>query len=332
MPVKRTMLIKKKKAWHIDERHVTPESVYMSRRRFLISLGIGAIGAGAALWGCDNIFSGAGDKGGPGPVKTPTSHLYPAPRNPIFTVQRPLTPESVAANYNNFYEFSSGKKNILARMGGFRVRPWQVEVTGLVENPKVYDIDELVRMMELEERVYRFRCVEAWAMTVPWTGFPMRDFVKRMTPLSGARFVRFTSFYNPDVAPAQKKRFWLPWPYEEGLTMEEAVNELTMLVTGIYGHELPPQHGAPLRLITPWKYGFKSIKSIVRIEFTDKRPATFWNTLAPQEYDFTANVDPRVPHPRWSQEMERLITTGEWVKTRKFNGYEEFVRDLYRRL
>jgi sulfoxide reductase catalytic subunit YedY len=200
----------------------------------------------------------------------------------------------------------------------------------LVEKPHVFDIDDLVRALPLEERLYRFRCVEAWAMAVPWTGLPLRALIEKLQPLSSARFVRFVSFMNPDIAPNQSRAYG-PWPYTEGLTMGEAMNELALLATGIYGRPLPKQHGAPLRLVVPWKYGFKSIKSIVKIEFTAEQPRTFWNNNRPKEYDFVANVRPDIPHPRWSQATERLIDTGQRRPTLPYNGYGEWVADLYKK-
>jgi sulfoxide reductase catalytic subunit YedY len=320
--------IKKKRGWEIPESVATPEDVYITRRVFLKSMGLASA---IFLTGCDNLFSSQSQSAGkapPPPLKTPTSYLYPAKRNDLYILDRPLTKEPVAAKYNNFYEFSSKKDKVWRLIERFETRPWEVEVTGLVERPKVYDIDELVKMSDLEERLYRFRCVEAWAMAVPWTGLLMREFVKKVRPLGSARYVKMVTFLNREAAPGQLK-VWLPWPYTEGLTMAEATNELTLLATGIYGHELPAQHGAPVRLIVPWKYGFKSIKSIVQIEFTDRMPETFWNTVAPHEYDFWANVDPEVPHPRWSQATERIIGTNEKRPTIKYNGYGEFVAGLY---
>ena len=253
--------------------------------------------------------------------------VYPATRNPEFVLDRPLTEEHIAAQYNNFYEFSEAKDDVWRRVGGFKSRPWTLEIKGLVNKPQQIDVDQLLRTMPLEERLYRHRCVEAWAMTVPWTGFPLKALIDKIEPLSGARFVRFTSFYSPNIAMGQ--RGYGPWPYTESLTMEEAINELTMLVTGIYGHPLPKQHGAPLRLVTPWKYGFKSIKSIVSIEFTAEPPSTFWNTLVPFEYGFVANVNPQIPHPRWSQATERMIGTNQRLPTLYLNGYEQWVGHLY---
>lgn len=328
------MLIKRKKGWEIPEREATPEHIYMGRRSFLKALGGYSLGAGLLFSGAGgflNLFGGGDKEEAVIEVpRTPTSNLYPAKRNAAFTLDRPLTDEDVAGRYNNFYEFSSGK-TVYNRISSLKIRPWTVQVAGLVEKPFVMDIDDLVRKMPLEERLYRLRCVEAWAMAVPWTGFPLREFVKLAKPLSSAKFVRLQTFYNKEWAPEQKYKFWLPWPYEEGLTMEEATNELAMLVTGIYGHELPGQHGAPIRLIVPWKYGFKSIKSIVRIEFTKEMPKTFWPTLVPDEYEFWSNVNPEVPHPRWSQATERMIGTDERRKTVKYNGYGDYVAKLYDR-
>lgn len=327
------MYIKKKKPWQMPERETTPEDVYLNRRQFIKSAGLYGIGAGLFLNGFENILDLFGDKKDGEIIKiprTPTSYLYPAGRNGKYPLDRPLTDEAVAGRYNNFYEFSSFK-SVWKHVDKFEIRPWTVEVAGLVKKPAVFDIDSLVKKMPLEERLYRHRCVEAWAMAVPWTGFPMRDLIKMVEPLSSAKYVKMQTFMNRQWSSQQKIKFWLPWPYEEGLTMAEAANELTMLVTGIYGHELPKQHGAPIRLITPWKYGFKSIKSITRIEFVEKQPGTFWNTLAPDEYDFSANVNPEVPHPRWSQATERMIDTDEIRATVKYNGYGEYVSGIYSR-
>ncbi|MGZ9410896.1 MAG: protein-methionine-sulfoxide reductase catalytic subunit MsrP, partial [Methylocystis sp.] len=210
-----------------------------------------------------------------------------------------------------------------------RTSPWQVEVAGMVEKPRVFEIDDLVRAMPLEERLYRFRCVEAWAMAVAWTGFPPSALIKLVQPLSSAKYVRFIAFLNPTDAPNQSSAYG-PWPYTEGLTMAEAMNDLTLFVTGAYGRPLLKQQGAPLRLVVPWKYGFKSIKSVVKVEFTAQQPQTFWNSSRPHEYGFSANVDPSVPHPRWSQATERLIDTGEQRHTTLYNGYGEWVAGLYR--
>ncbi len=312
----------RKSDWAIPEREATPESVFIDRRRFLMgALGVLAGGIGGAT----TLASAAEKTSGVPPDRT--LDLYPAKRNPDFTLVRPLTEESVAATFNNFYEFGP-VKTISWLAQRLKTRPWQLRVEGLVRKPKVFDIDDLIRSMPLEERLYRFRCVEAWAMAVPWTGFPFSALIKVVEPKSDARFVKLTTFLDRTVAVGQL-RFWLPWPYVEGLTMEEAMNELAILVTGIYGKPLPKQHGAPIRLITPWKYGFKSIKSIVSIEFVKERPNTFWEILGPSEYGFWANVNPEFPHPRWSQATERMIGTDERRPTQIFNGYGKWVASLY---
>jgi methionine sulfoxide reductase catalytic subunit len=308
-----------RRPWELPERTATPESAWLDRRRFLGALGIGAAGLVAAGRAGRLLAAGAP----PAP--------YPAPRNAHYTLDRPLTEEAVAARYNNFYEFTEDKEKVKDLVGKFRTHPWQVEVTGLVEKPRTWDVDELVRAMPLEERLYRHRCVEAWAMAVPWTGFPFRALLAAARPRSEARFVRLVSFKRPAEAPNQsgERAIYYAWPYFEALTLAEAQNELALLAIGIYGHPLPKQHGAPLRLVVPWKYGFKSIKSITRIELTDRQPPTFWQTLAPDEYHFEANVDPRVPHPRWSQASERMIGTDERRPTLPYNGYGEWVAKLY---
>jgi len=251
----------------------------------------------------------------------------PAPRAERFTLDRPLTEESVAANYNNFYEFGSSKR-VAAAAQALETRPWAVVIDGMVEEERTIDIDTMIRAMTLEERLTRLRCVEAWAMAVPWTGFPLADLVAMARPLSSARYLRMETFLDPSVASGQRQS-WYPWPYVEGVTIEEATNELAFMVTGVYGKPLDEQFGAPIRLALPWKYGFKSIKSIVRITFTDERPVSFWEELAAQEYGFWANVNPEVPHPRWSQASERMLGTDEQRDTVIYNGYGEWVASLY---
>jgi sulfoxide reductase catalytic subunit YedY len=294
----------------------------MDRRRFLM----GAIGVLAGGIGGGTGLAGTAEKTSEAPPDK-TLDLYPARRNQKFTLDRPLTEESVAATFNNFYEFGPVKTiHWLAQR--LKTRPWQVRVEGLVRKPRVFDIDELTRSMPLEERLYRFRCVEAWAMAVPWTGFPFSALVKAVEPKNEVRFVKLTTFLDRTVAYGQL-RFWYPWPYVEGLTMDEAMNDLTILATGIYGKPLPKQHGAPIRLVVPWKYGFKNIKSIVSIEFVKDQPNTFWDIVAPDEYGFWANVNPEFPHPRWSQTTERMIGTDERRPTQIFNGYGQWVASLY---
>jgi sulfoxide reductase catalytic subunit YedY len=316
------------RAWNLPEREATPEVALRSRRRWLKWAGLGsiALGAGAGLWwfygGTDNEILAAGR------FATPGADLYPADGNPDFaTVDRPTTVEAAAARYCNFYEFSSFKE-VWRHVRPFQPVPWTLEVAGLVAKPRTFEIDELLRTFPLEERVYRHRCVEAWAMVVPWTGFSLAALLRRVEPLPAARFVRFVTFQRPAEAGRQGDNSY-PWPYTEGLTLAEAGNELAFLATGMYGHPLLKQHGAPVRLVLPWKYGFKSAKSLVRIELTDRQPATFWNTLVPREYDFAANVNPRVSHPRWSQASERMLGTGEIRPTQLFNGYGEWVGHLY---
>jgi sulfoxide reductase catalytic subunit YedY len=307
----------------LPEREATPESSFMSRRE-LLRRGV-AMGSGLALWGTGTNATAEEEavdvsRGGP----------YPAERNDRLSVELSPTPEEVASRYNNFYEFGPDK-SIAARAQRLVIDPWTIEIAGSVERPRKIGVEDLVQRFDLEERIYRFRCVEAWAMVVPWTGIPLRKLIEWAAPLPEARFVRFETFKRPIQAPYQLVAFWYPWPYAEGLSLEEARNELSMLVTGVYGKPLPKQHGAPVRLIVPWKYGFKSIKSIVKIEFTREQPKTFWNTLAPEEYDFLANVNPKVRHPRWSQATERLLGQEGRQPTLLYNGYERWVGHLYER-
>jgi sulfoxide reductase catalytic subunit YedY len=320
------MAVHIRKSGQLSERELTSEKFFRQRRQLIKSAGL--IGLGMA-GGLTSACGPAGDAIRLGAQEKPAAaDRYPARRNPQFILDRPITDEAYAASYNNFYEFSVFKSRVYKNAARLTTDPWQVEIAGLAAKPRLYDIDELVRSVGLEERLYRFRCVEAWAMAVPWTGFPLAALVKKLEPLSAAKFVRFVTFLKPDQATNQIASYG-PWPYSEALTMAEAMNELTLLATGIYGHPLPKQHGAPLRLVVPWKYGFKSIKSIVKIEFTTDRPTTFWNSNRPSEYDFTANVDPHTPHPRWSQATEKLIDTGERRPTLPYNGYGEWVAKLY---
>jgi sulfoxide reductase catalytic subunit YedY len=308
------MLIRKRAGWEMAESQATPEAVYLNRRS-LLGAGAGLV-ASAAL---PNIAAAQG--------ADPTLDLYPAAKNAAFTLDRPVTDESLAANYNNFYEFGTSK-DVVAASKRLVTRPWMVAIDGMVEKPMEIGVDELIRKMTLEERLYRFRCVEAWSMAVPWTGFTVKSLVAFAKPLSGAKYVKFETFMNPKVAPGQSQR-WYPWPYTEGLTIAEANNDLPLMVTGIYGKPIPTQHGAPLRLITPWKYGFKSVKSISKISFVAERPKTFWEGLQASEYGFWANVNPEVAHPRWSQATEQVLGTDERIPTLLFNGYGEQVASLY---
>ncbi len=311
------MLIKIKRGWEIAERDATPEHLYWSRREV-----IRALAAGPVLASVPAMVVGAWAQEG-----DPSAGLYPVSQNMRYRLDRPLTPEDIATTYNNFYEFGSHKQ-IWQAAQDLRIRPWEIRIDGLVEKEMTIGFDELLAKMPLEERLYRHRCVEAWSMDVPWSGFAMSALIDFARPLGSAKFVVMQTFHDKDMAPGQRQ-FWYPWPYTEGLTMAEATNELTFLVTGLYGKPVPRQNGAPLRIALPWKYGFKSIKSIVRFSFTEERPKTFWEEVGPTEYGFWANVNPEVPHPRWSQAQERSITTGETVPTRLYNGYGEFVAHLY---
>jgi sulfoxide reductase catalytic subunit YedY len=319
-------------AWQRPQKEITPEYVFNNRRHFLKLMGFATAGIAGALVAPPAFAKDMETKlekwiDEKHPDKTPIANLK---RNPDYTIRRALTKENAALTYNNFYEFASEKELVWKSVDAFKPRPWEITIGGLVEKPGVYAIDDFLKSFNnIEERVYRHRCVETWAMVVPWNGFPLSDLIKKVQPKNKAKYIKFTSFDDPTVAPGQKRFNDLPWPYTEGLTMEEAMNELSFIATGIYGHSLPNQHGAPLRLVTPWKYGFKSIKSIVKIEFTENRPKTFWNTVIPKEYAFEANVDPDVAHPRWSQRREKMIGTGDIFATMKYNGYGDFVGELY---
>ncbi len=321
-----------KRSWEPKESTATPEAVFWNRRALLAGAGL-TIAGGAGAWylgnraGSSKQFAAARSPVFAPPNPGTSGHLFPTPRNETYRLDRPITPEEINAAYNNFSEFGSHKK-IAPKAQKLITRPWEVTIDGLVEKPFRIAIDDLFTKVAFEERLYRHRCVEAWSMTVPWTGFAMRDLLALARPLSGAKFVRMETFHNPDMASGQRQT-WYPWPYIESVTIEEASNELAFLVTGAYGKTLAQQFGAPLRLALPWKYGFKSIKSIVRFEFTDTRPVSFWEELAPKEYGFWANVNPDVPHLRWSQAKERILHTGEKVPTLMYNGYGEQVAHLY---
>lgn len=306
--------IHRRPSWAISEAQATPEAVFLDRRRIL--KGFGFAGLSALL--PSRLAAQETD---------PTADLYPARKNETYTVERPVTPEEVSGNYNNFYEYGT-QKQIAGDAQQLKTRPWDIAVDGLVEAPMTIAFDDLVRRIPLETRVYRHRCVEAWSMTVPWTGFPLKSLVALAKPLGSARFVRFETFMDPGMAPGQND-FLYPWPYVEGVTMKEAAHDLAFMVTGAYDKPLAKQFGAPIRLHLPWKYGFKSIKSIRKISFVEKRPVGLWEALQPSEYGFWANVNPEVPHPRWSQAQERVIDTGDVIPTRLFNGYGAEVAGLY---
>jgi len=314
------MHVIRRRGWEIPERLATPEHLFFDRRAFLAATGATALSLapGAAL------AQRAAD------APDPTQGMYPVKRNEKFTLDRPITDEKINTNYNNFYEFGS-TKNVTRAAQALKVRPWKIKLDGMVENEQEIDIDDLIKKVTLEERLYRHRCVEAWSMAIPWSGFPMAKLVELAKPLSSAKYVRMETFFDKAMAPEQRKPYY-PWPYIEGLTMAEATNELTFMVTGAYGKPVPKQMGAPIRLAVPWKYGFKSVKSIVKFTFTDQRPKSYWEALQASEYGFWANVNPQVSHPRWSQATEELIGLNERRPTLLFNGYGEYVADLYKGL
>jgi methionine sulfoxide reductase catalytic subunit len=311
------MLIKMKRGWELPESAATPEAVYLNRRNFAKGVAAGSLLLGLG-WAAPAVAEDA----------DPSAKLYPAKRNETYKLDRPLTPEKWVTTYNNYYEFGESK-DIYEAAQALQVRPWTVDIDGMVEKPITIGIDDLLAKMPLEERLYRHRCVEAWSMTVPWSGFPFKALVDFAHPQAGAQYIKMTSFQNPDVAEGQQVSFY-PWPYVEGLTMAEATNDLAFLVTGAYGKPAPKQNGAPLRLATPWKYGFKSAKGIVRFTFTNERPVNFWQAIQSSEYGFWANVNPEVPHPRWSQAYERVLGTDERVPTLLFNGYGDEVAGIYK--
>ncbi|MBD1908393.1 protein-methionine-sulfoxide reductase catalytic subunit MsrP [Trichocoleus sp. FACHB-832] len=323
-------IIRIPESWEIPEREVTSEAAFFNRRRFLKSLIGASVGATILpILGCDDSSENMALE------KTLNTAKLKANVNPAFSaVDRPVTDQSLAGQYNNFYEFG-GTKSIWPAAQALPSDDWKVEVSGLVKNPRTYDLDDIKKTFPLEERIYRFRCVEAWSMVIPWIGFGMRELIAAVEPTSQAKFVRFTSYYDKNITTGPSFHLGkLPWPYTEGLRLDEMANELAFFAVGVYDHILPKQHGAPLRAVLPWKYGFKGAKSIAKIEFLDTQPATFWNTLDSHEYDFEANVNPTKPHPRWSQATEKFVSKGPkltWEKrpTLPYNGYGEYVANLY---
>ena len=314
------MLIRSKPTWELPESIATDEADFLDRRELCKTIAAGSIlAASSSLIGNAPAFADT--------EKDPSAHLYPAKRNQAYALDRGITPEKITTTYNNFYEFGS-HKSIWRSAQKLQTRPWEVTIDGMVDRETRIDIDTLLKSMKLEERLYRHRCVEAWAIAVPWTGFPMKALLDYVRPQAGAKYVVMEAFQDKKIAPGQRQ-FWYPWPYLEALTIKEAANELSMIGTGAYGRPMAKQNGAPLRLVVPWKYGFKQIKSIVRFHFTDKRPLSFWQRVQGKEYGFWANVNPKVDHPRWSQATEKLLGTGKRVPTLLFNGYAEQVAGLY---
>ena len=335
------MLIKKRTRSDIPSSEITPQSVYLSRRAFMG--GAAAVAGAAALAACapKTDLSGAGSAArmqataeaeiaaaataGVTPVPTATPVVIPGQTD---EQGDPLTDFMDVTGYNNFYEFSTNKEAVADRASGFQSSPWQVAVGGLVNKPGTYDIEDLRTRFTAEERIYRLRCVEGWSMVIPWLGFPLAALLNEVEPTSNAQYVRFETLHDPERMPGQNSPFF-PWPYIEGLRLDEAMNDLTLISTGLYGDQLLPQNGAPLRLVVPWKYGFKSIKSIVKIDLVDEMPTSLWMAAASHEYGFYANVNPKVAHPRWSQATERRIGEGGRRPTQLFNGYGEQVAALY---
>ena len=304
-----------KKIWNIENQYITDEKIFNSRRKILKNLALGSL-----------FYAGMSSI--PKNVLSQSNLYYPPKVNNLYKVNRPITKESDATTYTNFYEFGSSK-NIWRRAAKLKTSPWTITIDGLVKKPLTIDVDDLLRKIGgIEERVYRFRCVESWSMTVPWSGFSLNKILSLVEPSSDAKFIKFETFYEPDIAPGQKQK-WYPWPYQEGITIDEAKNDLSFIATGIYGKKLPNQNGAPLRLVIPWKYGFKSIKSIVKISFVSSRPKGLWEKIAPAEYGFWANVNPQISHPRWSQSTEQQLGIEGRVPTVIYNGYGPQVASLY---
>ena len=332
-------------ATKIRSSEITSESVYLNRRKFM--LGAGAIAASAALAACTPPSPQRGSGGGTNAaaaVGESPSKSFPVEILPdVLAYDEPFASAATdelgdelntfeqITNYNNYYEFTLQKEQVNRRSADFNAYPWTVEVGGMVNNPKTYGIEDLISGFDQEERIYRLRCVEAWSMVIPWVGFSLGDLLREVDPKSEAKYVRFETVYRPEEMPGQSGGF-IDWPYVEGLTVDEAMHDLTILSTGLYGKLLPNANGAPIRLVVPWKYGFKSIKGIVKIELTDEMPISTWMDQAPNEYGFYANVNPEVNHPRWSQATERRISGGfggDRRETLMFNGYGEEVASLY---
>ena len=298
------MRILRRRGWEIPERLATPEALVMNRRA---------------------VLAGAGSMVLAAPALAEQDSSAPA-RNPKYVAGRELTDEKYATTYNNYYEYSESK-NLWQSAQSLKMHPWTIRLDGMLKQPRTIDLDDLLKQVQLEERVYRHRCVEAWAMTVPWTGFPLSQLLKIAEPLDSAKYVVFETLQDKSM-PGLRSPFY-PWPYIEGVTMDEAANDVAFISTGLYGKPLPPQNGGPIRLTLPWKYGFKSAKALTKVSFTDKRPVTFWQSIQAAEYGFWANVNPDVSHPRWSQARERLLGSNEMVPTQIYNGYGEFVAALY---
>lgn len=297
----------------IESSEITPKHVYLSRRQFMKFAGL-AVG-GIALAAC-------------GATPATETHSPPVGLALRDELGDPANTYDQITNYNNYYEFTTSKEGVASLAKDFQTSPWEIEVYGLVNKPRKYSVDELIKKFPPEERIYRLRCVEGWSMVIPWLGFPLARLLSEVEPTSDARYVRFESVFKPEAMPGQRQPFY-PWPYQEGLRLDEASHDLTLLATGLYGGELPAQNGGGIRLVVPWKYGFKSIKAVVKIELVAEQPRTLWSDIAPNEYGFYANVNPQVDHPRWSQRSERRIGEFKRRETLMFNGYAEQVAQLY---
>jgi len=307
--------IKVPRNWNISESDVTSEEIYLNRRQFLENTG--KLGGNLlALSTLPNFL-------------IPKTVFAENSDSKNIDLENQITSEEITSRYNNFYEFGTNKAAIYFLAKNLQVKPWTIKIEGLVHKPKILDVDKIIQAMPLEQRVYRLRCVETWSAIIPWSGFPLRELIKLANPLSNARYIKFKTFIEPNIASGQKNRFWEPWPYTEGLSMSEAMHNLTFMATGMYGHELNPQNGAPIRLVVPWKYGFKSIKSIDTIEFVKDPPRTFWQTVFPMDYDFWANVEPTVPYAKWDQRFELPLGSMKKETTMLYNGYAAQVRQLY---
>lgn len=296
---------------------ITPKQVYLTRRDFIKAAGV--LAGSMALAACAPQLTG---------TPQPTTAAQAAASAKTDELGDPVNTFDDITHYNNYYEFTTDKGGVAALSTKFKTSPWDVEVSGLVNKPKKYALEDLIRQFQPEERIYRLRCVEAWSMVIPWMGFPLAKLLKEVEPTSDARYVRFETVTRPDEMPGEKDNLY-PWPYQEGLRLDEAMHNLTILATGMYGGELPAQNGGGMRLVVPWKYGFKSIKAVIKIELVAEQPATMWSTIAPNEYGFYSNVNPQVDHPRWSQGSERRIGELQRRETLMFNGYADQVASLY---
>ena len=309
----------------IPSAEITPKQAYLSRREFIRASGVVA---GSMLLSACLPQTAAGPAAPTQPAAETPAQSTPAASGGQDELGDPLNTFEEITNYNNYYEFTTDKASVAGMAAGFATSPWDVEVSGLVAQAKTFSVDDLVKQFQPEERIYRLRCVEAWSMVIPWVGFPLAKLLAAVEPTSAAKYVRFETVFKPDEMPGQQSPLY-PWPYQEGLRLDEARHDLTLLATGLYGGELPAQSGGGIRLVVPWKYGFKSIKAVVKIELTAEEPATMWSAIAPQEYGFYANVNPQVNHPRWSQATERRIGELSRRETLLFNGYADQVAGLY---